>query len=118
MRRLLPALLSLAACTGAPDDTAAVVVDPCADTPVVTWANFGEGFFIEQCMGCHASTAPDRYGSPEDVRFDTVDDVWLHKDAVLTQAASDSPAMPPGGGAPEIDRVKLTWWLTCAEEGT
>ena len=39
------------------DDSAAI--DPfCVDQPVVTWANFGAGFVLEACQGCHASTTP------------------------------------------------------------
>jgi len=99
-------------------DTADSDTDPCADVPVVTYNNFGEGFMTENCQGCHASTTADRYGAPESVIFDTVDDVWSRAERILERAAGDDASMPPAGGVSEDDRTKLEWWLICAEEGT
>src|SRR4051794_35468264 len=107
-------LLLLAACAPAEADLPV----GCVDAPVVTWDTFGEGFVLEQCQGCHASTTVDRYGAPGEVTFDTVDDVWARADDVLAVAAGADAAMPPSGPAPEDDRTLLTWWLTCAAEGT
>ena len=52
------------------------------------------------------------------LRFDTVDEAWAWKDRILARAAIDPPDMPPQGGTTDDDRTLLTWWLTCAEEGT
>lgn len=95
-----------------------VVRDACADTPVVTWNNFGASFVLHNCQGCHASTAADRHDAPESVTFDTVEEVWAQADRVLATAASAEPSMPPRGGVTDDDRQRLEWWLTCAEPGT
>ncbi len=89
----------------------------CEDTPTVTYNSFGEGFMTENCQGCHASTAADRYGAPEGVTFDTVKEVWFWKDRILSRSVGDDSSMPPAGGVSEDDRTKLEWWLVCAEEG-
>lgn len=107
-------LLALA-CAGATESAAP---DPCAEVPVVTWANFGEAFVTHECQGCHASTATERYGAPEDVSFDTVEQVWAQADLVLLVAAGETPTMPPRGGVEEDDQQRLRWWLECAEPGT
>ena len=105
----------LLACGTPPADTGF-----CADQPVVTWANFGQGFVLQECQGCHVSTSPTRYGAPEDVNFDTVDDVWARRDQVLERAAPEEgdPDMPPSASTSEDNRELLRIWLRCAEEGT
>jgi uncharacterized membrane protein len=91
-----------------PADTGA-----CADAPVLTWANFGAGFLIENCQSCHASTSPDRNGAPESVTFDTEAEALALQDRILIRAAGDAPDMPPEGGITEEDRHRLELWLTC-----
>ena len=103
--------------SGAADDSAAI--DPfCVDQPVVTWANFGAGFLLEACQGCHASATPDRHGAPEGVSFDTVDEAWAWQARILARAAGDAPTMPPLGGVTDSDRLLLEIWLRCAAAGT
>ncbi len=106
-------LVWLLACTGAGDTG-----DACADAPVVTYETFGAGFLRQNCQACHASTTLDRAGAPAEVTFDTVDEAWTWKERILERAAVDPPTMPPMGGTTEDDRAKLTFWLTCADEGT
>lgn len=138
-RRLAPLCLSLSlACGGddAPkgnvgeDDDSAAAADggggddggadtgACADVPLVNWDTFGAGFLLHHCQGCHASTAPDRYGAPADVTFDTKEEAWAWRDRILERSAVDPPTMPPAGGTSADDRVLLRWWLACAPEGT
>lgn len=102
--------------SGAADDTS----EPefCDGQPVVTWANFGQGFTLENCQGCHASTATNRYGAPELVTFDTVDEAWSWSSQILSTATGDEPSMPPSGGVFDDDRLLLEVWLRCAEPGT
>ncbi len=93
----------------------------CADVPTVTYESFGRGFLTANCQGCHASTAADRYDAPEDVTFDTVEEVWAQAELVLIVASTYSgldPTMPPQGGVTEDDQTRLQWWLRCAEPGT
>lgn len=99
---------------GGTDDTG----DFCADAPLVNYATFGQGFMSTHCQGCHASTAPNRYGAPEDVVFDTVQQVWEHAPYILLLTVGEDPAMPPAGGVTPDDQTRLEWWLRCAEPGT
>lgn len=116
VRRALPSLLllPLLACGGGEDDSAAAAL--CADAPVVTWDNFGEGFLTESCQSCHAAETPDRHGAPEEVTFDTEADALAWADRILARAAADPPTMPPAGGTHADDRELLTIWLTCWED--
>lgn len=101
-------------------DTASVDWDAvsCEEAPVLTWDNFGAGFMRHYCQGCHASGVADRYGAPEAVTFDTVDETWAWRDRVLARSVGDDPDMPPAGGTTEDDRIRLRLWLDCAPEGT
>jgi uncharacterized membrane protein len=90
----------------------------CEDAPVVTYANFGQGFLLENCAGCHAATTPERYGAPAELTFDTVDEAWAHAADILATTAPDDAIMPPGSPASADDRTLLRWWLECADEGT
>ena len=116
----------LAACFGPAEDTGGPlessvedITDPfCVDAPAVRWTNFGEGFILHNCQGCHASSTPDRHGAPEEVDFDTLERVWEQRWLVLGTAAGESPTMPPEGGVSDDDRTRLEWWLRCAPEGT
>ena len=94
--------------SGAPD------VDPACDgLPVVTWANFGAGFMLQQCQSCHADTAADRRGAPEGVGFGEEADVRAHHDRIVARALGEAPTMPPEGGVSEDDRALLAIWLDC-----
>lgn len=106
-------LLWLWAC-GTEDDTAA---DACADAPLVTWENFGEALLVEHCQPCHASTAVERFGAPEEVSFDTEADVIEHRERILAVATGESWTMPPVVEIGETDRELLWIWLTCWETG-
>jgi uncharacterized membrane protein len=94
--------------------------DSCAGAPVVTWDNFGAGFLNESCDSCHASTVTGaaRHDAPEDVQFDTKEEVWSWAADILRMATGKDPLMPPEGGPSDDDRVRLFWWLGCGETGT
>jgi uncharacterized membrane protein len=113
-RLLLLLLLPLLAC-GDKDDGDDTAAGLCADAPVVTWDNFGEGFLTENCQSCHSADTADRHGAPEDVNFDTEEEALDQADRILARAATASPTMPPAGGTQEEDRTLLTLWLTCWE---
>ena len=106
-------------CAAEPQDTSdsSIVDSNCVDAQIITYNNFGKSFMTHGCQGCHASTAPDRYGAPIEVVFDTLDLVWDQAATILAVAAGDQPTMPPQGGVTVDDRIKLKWWLECGEEG-
>jgi uncharacterized membrane protein len=119
--------IAIMACTGAPDTDSgldAVASDSvasdtaCSDAPTVTWNSWGQGFMKEACQSCHASTTENRYGAPDEVVFDTLEQTWDQADRILIRSVGDSPSMPPQGGVNADDRQRLAWWLTCAEPGT
>ena len=103
-------------------DTGELSDDPftdidCETSPLVNWANFGEGFMIQNCNGCHAATTPERYGAPELATFDTAEEVWLQRASVLYAAGGDDPRMPPSGGTTDVQRMKLAIWMECGTFG-
>ena len=77
-----------------------------------TWAGFGEAFFAGRCASCHAATAPDRFGAPDGVSFDTEEQVILLLDSVQ-RVILDDASMPPGGGLHEDELRELAWYLDC-----
>ncbi len=84
----------------------------CEDLPHVTYENWAWGFLTTYCQGCHASTAPDRYGAPEGVSFDDEAEAlaWADRIEVRTLTQQD---MPPAGGVPSEELEILGWWLDC-----
>lgn len=108
-----PLLLPLLLACGSGDDSGADAEAFCEDAVVVTWESWGQGFLIESCQPCHASTSADRNGAPQDVSFDTESDAWTHRERILARSTGDAPSMPPAGGVDDDDRVRLEIWLRC-----
>ena len=124
MRRLLPLLL-LVACGGEGEDAPAspkpggedsalgsgdCVTDTGGGYP--TWAGFGEAFFAGRCASCHAASAPERFGAPESVTFDSEEEVLLQLGAVRRVILYDA-SMPPGGGLHEDELARVELYLDC-----
>ena len=113
--RFLPGLLVLVV-SCAPDPAASVNVagppldtgtDPACDEPdLPTWENWGEGFFVTWCQSCHAADAPQRYGAPEGMDFDTRADVVARKSTIADSVLARG-VMPPGGGLSPRERAEL-----------
>lgn len=112
MRWVLAALL-LVGCVPAEEEGTDAF---CADQPVLTWANFGDGFLRHNCQSCHATTSEDRRDAPDDISFDARVDAVAMKSLILGSAGREDPSMPPEGGVAEEDRLKLEIWLRCYEE--
>ena len=89
----------------------------CFRAPEVTYHNFGDAFLRHNCQGCHASTAEDRYGAPEFVNFDSVEQAWNWRDRILATTIGDYTSMPPAGTVTADEQVMLYWWLECGKEG-
>lgn len=102
-------MIWLLACAGGPADSA----DPCEDAPFVSWDSWGEGFLTEQCQPCHGSATTTRNGAPEEVVFDTEDQVRDWRERILATATGDDPTMPPAIVVEERDRELLEIWLEC-----
>jgi hypothetical protein len=85
--------------------------DPC-DAVDVTWANWGFGFFASYCRSCHSANSPDRYGAPDGVDFDSLEDVatWAERIRITT---IDDQTMPIGGGVPDLELERLDQLLQC-----
>jgi uncharacterized membrane protein len=106
-------LLGLMACNKADTDTGE---DPfCADKPVETYENFGQGFMLQNCQICHTTTVTGdaRNGAPESIHFDDEEDVAVQVAAILGVATGPSPIMPPSGGVSDDLRERLEIWLRC-----
>ena len=78
----------------------------------VTWGNFGEGFVLTHCQGCHAEDAPQRFGAPATVSFDDESDVLTNRSAML-RTILEAESMPPAGGLTDDEKLLVEVWLTC-----
>jgi uncharacterized membrane protein len=86
--------------------------DPCAGAP--TWDGWANGFFVSYCDACHAPTAPDRHGAPENVSFEDEAAASALAGAIRTSVIDDA-TMPPAGGVFDADLERLGEWLDCSD---
>ena len=99
-------LLLLLACQSAKDS------GDCVDGP--SYDGFMEGFLIGKCQPCHASSAPNRFGAPESVHFDTQPSA-IDQAADIRRVVLEFSTMPPSGGVTEDEEILLEAWLDCVE---
>jgi uncharacterized membrane protein len=93
-----------------------VHVDAAAcETTYLDYDNFGAPFVLDWCRGCHSNSIPGgmRQDAPQEVNFDTPDDVRTWGPRIAARAASRSPSMPPAGGPSSEERRLLAEWVTC-----
>jgi mono/diheme cytochrome c family protein len=103
------ALLLLAACGPAPLELSDMPCPP--EGTRLTYASFGQTFFADHCNACHASAAN---GAPAAYKFDTLDEVRMHRARIFVRAAGPNDSMPPGPDDPPADeRDALAEWLAC-----
>lgn len=105
-------VLFLLACTADPGGSGdSAAVDDCADVEV-SWNNWGFAFFSNYCRSCHSVDAPDRYGAPAGVDFDSIVDVrtWAER---IRITVLDDESMPIGGGVPDLELERLDQLLSC-----
>jgi len=69
---------------------------------------------VERCQSCHASGSESRNGAPEDIYFDTHEDVINHREKILRRVV-DERSMPPQGGLDDEDILGVEIWLDCWE---
>ena len=91
-------------------DTASI----CDDDLPLTWDNWGDGFFASYCRSCHSESTKQRYGAPDSVDFDDVEDVQLWAERIHVRTIAEQ-TMPPGGGVLEEDLEFLSQYLQCLE---
>lgn len=113
-------LLLTLALTGCGDETDKDSSEPadssevsCESAPDLTWSNWGDGFFANYCRACHSESVGDRWGAPEGLDFDTLEQVqqnrgWIHQTVLV------DGTMPVGGGVYEEDLEFLTYFLECS----
>ena len=94
------------------------ITDLCEGVPLVNWDTFGSSFISHECQTCHGSWVVERVDAPEEVTFDTGEEVWAQADRVLARATGEKSTMPPNGGTFKDDQIKLAWRLACAPYGT
>lgn len=94
--------------------TSSTSSSPTASTTALTYENFGQDFFDTWCQSCHAAAQTNRNGAPDDIFFDTRDDIYRLRTQIYAQAAGTNSSMPIGPhGPPDSDREKLADWLAC-----
>ncbi len=88
---------------------------PCPEDNFLTYENFGQGFMLDWCLGCHSDQlAPnDRAGAPEAIDFNTREDVVEWSERIWARSGDDNLTMPPVGGPSPEDRFYLAQWLAC-----
>jgi uncharacterized membrane protein len=105
---------SMIACKGQEnlEDHACPATD--SGSSAITYDNFGKDFFDTYCQSCHGASVTDRNGAPDDVFFDTRDDIWEQREQVFAQSADSNSSMPIGPHGPtDAERQKLADWLAC-----
>ena len=110
-RLIIATLLATAGCVASPAPETGVA-DCDAHGFDTTWLTVGRPFFRTYCTSCHAADADERFGAPEDVNFDTQEDVRNYEERIAIRVL-DEGTMPLGGGIPEEDLELLEIYLEC-----
>lgn len=90
-----------------------------AQTSTLTYENWAEGFFAQNCTSCHHSSlsGEERFGAPRTANFDTLDRIRAQAKAIREAVLSDDPYMPPSGVAWWWDRDSLREWMDSGMPG-
>lgn len=86
----------------------------CMNDSLLTWNNWGEGFFQTWCQSCHSRNTPQRNGAPENLNFDTLDDVIKWQSSIFDSVIA-SERMPKGGGIPAGVQQQLIEYMDCLQ---
>jgi uncharacterized membrane protein len=107
-------LVPLTALAGACAEGAqSAVEDGCTDAErLVTWDNWGAGFFAGYCRNCHSASTPERRGAPVGIDFDNAAQVQAMR-AAIEESVLDAGTMPWGGGVPPEELERLRVFLAC-----
>ena len=80
----------------------------CSD---ISYANVGEPFMTQYCIGCHGMQSSNRHGAPNEVTLDSIENIQMHVEVVHAEVASGT--MPPGGGVASESVELVLQWLDC-----
>ena len=58
------------------------VMDTAMDCDMVSYANVGEPFMTQYCIGCHGMVSSNRQGAPLEVTLDSMDNILNHLDTI------------------------------------
>ena len=88
---------------------------PCPDDNELTFSNFGRGFMLSWCTGCHSSSlrGEERAGAPDGTDFDRLAPIQDFAERIWVRSADDNLTMPPVGGPSDEERFLLGQWLAC-----
>ncbi|MDF3068078.1 MAG: hypothetical protein K0R38_3679 [Polyangiaceae bacterium] len=93
------------------DDPAETTGTACPDDSSLTYDNFGQVFFQENCLACHGA------GGPQSPKFVTVEQIRDNASRIDAVAAAGpmgvNTFMPQGRTVPTSEREKLGQWLAC-----
>jgi len=105
---------------GSPEPTEQTVKEvisgqKCRPESKLTYDNFGKGFMLTWCGGCHTSNlkSTDRAGAPIEMNFGSQALVKKHLQRIYTRAAIKGGSMPPSAPVPPEERARLAEWLRC-----
>ena len=101
-------MLMMFSCSDNQADTSSV----CSEADQVEWNYWAKGFFDTYCRGCHSSEAIHRFGAPEQINFDSEDDVLSQADEIYSSVVTRQ-TMPKGGGLEHKLVESLTLYLQC-----
>ena len=87
----------------------------CQQRTALQWEYFGEPFFTTYCRSCHSSQAPNRFGAPETINFDSFDAI-VEQSKVIRDSVINRQSMPKGGGLPQSELDALDAFLNCIIE--
>lgn len=81
----------------------------CPTDSTLTYENFGQSFFSNNCLRCHASTETPHFNTQQEIQAEIEE---------IDRAAASGPNgtntfMPEDKDIPEADRKKLGEWLAC-----
>lgn len=88
---------------------------PCPSDNQLSWENFGAGFVLAYCTGCHGRDVREdaRQGAPLSITFDDPNSIRDLDERIWSRAADGNATMPPVGGPDLEARRKLGQWLAC-----
>lgn len=87
----------------------------CPPESFLTWENFGEGFMLDHCTGCHSELLDEgqRANAPLDVDFNTQAQVQDQIDRIYARSGDANDTMPPVNTISAEERIHLGDWLAC-----